>query len=189
MFCKNCGSRINENARFCGECGTKISEETKTATKSISMNQEVQATTIKNTSKKKPNLVIIVVALIATILIGYFIFKEPSETRRTPEQTISQYYEALAKESAKDVWELYSLSLKSSYASVDDSRFVEDVLWESDWYNDRYGNNWKSNITIKVVEINENSSTVRVDFPDDWVDFFDLVKENGVWKIVYYYYN
>ena len=189
MFCKNCGSKLSEDARFCGECGIKISEESKTMTTSVPTKQSIQPKTSLSTSKKRFNLVIVAVALLATILTLYIVFKEPSETRRTPEQTISQYYKALENETVNDVWELYSFNIKNTYTSVNDSRFVDDVLWESDWYNNRYGNNWRSRITIEVIEVNGNSSTVRVNFPDDWVDYFDLVNENGVWKIEYYYYN
>lgn len=29
MYCRNCGSKLKENAKFCGECGWKIEEEEK----------------------------------------------------------------------------------------------------------------------------------------------------------------
>ena len=29
MFCKNCGSPLDDNASFCGNCGAKISPESK----------------------------------------------------------------------------------------------------------------------------------------------------------------
>lgn len=29
MFCKNCGSPLNDNASFCGNCGAKVSPESK----------------------------------------------------------------------------------------------------------------------------------------------------------------
>ena len=29
MFCKNCGSPLDDNASFCGNCGAKLSPESK----------------------------------------------------------------------------------------------------------------------------------------------------------------
>ena len=29
MFCKNCGSPLDDNASFCGNCGAKVSPESK----------------------------------------------------------------------------------------------------------------------------------------------------------------
>lgn len=189
MFCKNCGNILKEDDRFCGECGTKVTKVTETSMASGSINQENHSIPKSKSSKKQLKQGIGVVVLIAVLIVGYLIFKEPSANRRTPEQTISHYYDALKRTAEEDAWQLYSFNYRSAYTSFDDSRFVEDIIWESEWYNNRYGNNWTTLMIITVIDIDNNFSTVRVDFPDNWVDYFDLVKENDVWKIENYYYN
>ncbi|MGC9208119.1 zinc-ribbon domain-containing protein, partial [Acidithiobacillus sp.] len=40
MFCKHCGSQINDNARFCSGCGNPVMNQAKYTTGTMIFNQE-----------------------------------------------------------------------------------------------------------------------------------------------------
>ncbi len=189
MFCKNCGNKLKENDRFCGECGIQVTEMDKVIPTNAPIAQTSNTNTAKASNPRQLKLIIGVVALVAVLTVGYFVFRGLSENPRSPQQIISLYYDELSKSAEKKIWPLYSTTFRSSYSSMEDTDFIEDIAWESNWYKDRYGSNWTSRIILSLVEQDENHAKVQAVFPDGWEDYFDLVKEQGVWKINRYYYN
>ena len=64
MFCKNCGTELNENAKFCNGCGAAIRGDGETA-------QPVEATPTASTAKKHTlrNVLIAVAVIVVAVLI------------------------------------------------------------------------------------------------------------------------
>ncbi len=188
MFCKNCGNKLKENDRFCGECGVQVTEMNTVMSANEPIEQTKQPSVKRTSNPKQFKLIIGVVALIAVLIVGYYVFKGSSENHRSPQQTISLYYDELSRSAEKKIWPLYSTTYKSAYSSMEDAEFVDDIAYESSWYKGRYGDNWTSILIISLVEQEGDYAKVQVVFPDGWEDYFDLVKEQGVWKINRYYY-
>lgn len=71
MFCKNCGTELNENAKFCNGCGAAIGDDGETA-------QPVEAIPTASTAKKHTlrNVLIAVAVIVAAVLI----FRNPGNS-------------------------------------------------------------------------------------------------------------
>lgn len=66
MYCRKCGNKLNDNAKFCSKCGTSIEEDKKVI-------EIVEEKEIKLESKAN-NLVTLIIVLITMIVsIGFII--------------------------------------------------------------------------------------------------------------------
>lgn len=69
MFCKNCGAKIDDNAKFCPACGTQVEE---IATSSKSVNKSHKADTQHPAKKKKGCSAILAIVLL--VFVGALIY-------------------------------------------------------------------------------------------------------------------
>ncbi len=84
MYCRNCGNKLKENAKFCGECGWKI--EAVTESEIISDEERLQ-------KKKGVKKIILPVILMVILLISVFVvvyLKQQSTKENLLENTSSQ---------------------------------------------------------------------------------------------------
>ncbi len=42
MYCKNCGNKLNDGAKFCAKCGNKVEQENSEKTKNVALASEVK---------------------------------------------------------------------------------------------------------------------------------------------------
>ncbi len=84
MYCRNCGNKLKENAKFCGECGWKIEDVTESEI--ISDEERLQ-------KKKGVKKIILPVILMVILLISVFVviyLKRQSTKENLLENTSSQ---------------------------------------------------------------------------------------------------
>lgn len=78
MFCKNCGTKNREEARFCKKCGTKLSagqaKEVLSPQSQPSVPPPIGANEKKTPSSKKTLLIIIAIVLVFLLLAVLFFF-------------------------------------------------------------------------------------------------------------------
>lgn len=101
MYCKYCGSKINDTAIFCAECGKKIKKKS-------AINQDiVSKSNLQNNSDnnhKKKKIIGLAVLCIAIIGIGVLIFGG-----RSYKKVIDVYVKSSMSGKAKDVEKMYKL--------------------------------------------------------------------------------
>ncbi len=74
-FCANCGTELNDNDKFCVKCGKSVSSE---------VNSGFSEKTTVN--RRKPSVVIIVIATIVIVSVIYFVFGLWPEIQRSIKQ-------------------------------------------------------------------------------------------------------
>ena len=42
MYCKNCGNKLNDGAKFCAKCGNKVEQENSEKTENVALASEVK---------------------------------------------------------------------------------------------------------------------------------------------------
>lgn len=182
MYCKYCGSKINDTAVFCAECGKKIKKKS-------AINQDiVSKSNLQNNSDnnhKKKKIIGLAVLCIAIIGIGVLIFGG-----RSYKKVIDVYVKSSMSGKAKDVEKMYKLlpeevqdatlqSYMENYSGGKEEmmqELQEQYKEEYDKIEDTYGEGWRYSYKIEREEdatrkqIREwkeditNSDEVDVDF-------------------------
>ena len=67
MYCRNCGSKLKENAKFCGECGWKIED----VTESEIISDEGRPQKKKGVKKIILPVILMVILLISVVVVIY----------------------------------------------------------------------------------------------------------------------
>lgn len=111
--CTECGKEVSDKATTCPNCGCPLGNEIQ--------EPEVTATSAKPTAKKKTIIVMtIAILVVLSIIIGFFLYKRSSETKKAAE-----------KEAYLDSASEFSLSLIYAAAKCEDT----GNLIKSIWYN------------------------------------------------------
>ena len=67
MYCRNCGSKLKENAKFCGECGWKIED----VTESEIISDEERPQKKKGVKKIILPVILMVILFISVVVVIY----------------------------------------------------------------------------------------------------------------------
>ena len=76
MYCRNCGSKLKDNAKFCGECGWKIED----VTESEIISDEEQPQKKKRAKKIILPVILMAILLMAAVVVIYLKQKSTKET-------------------------------------------------------------------------------------------------------------
>lgn len=158
MYCKYCGSKINDTAVFCAECGKKIKKKS-------AINQDiVSKSNLQNNSDnnhKKKKIIGLAVLCIAIIGIGVLIFGG-----RSYKKVIDVYVKASMSGKAKDVEKMYKLlpeevqdatlqSYMENYSGGKEEmmqELQEQYKEKYDKIEDTYGEGWRYSYKIEREE-------------------------------------
>lgn len=96
MFCKNCGCKLKENAKFCPQCGTAVTYKIDKAVDDVDVIERNEAYSEKQGKKSKKFVWVIIVALIAVAIavISALVIVQKDKTAKKYEQCIQdgKYY-------------------------------------------------------------------------------------------------
>ncbi len=69
MYCKNCGNKLNDGAKFCAKCGNKVEQENSEKTENIALASEVKL----NDQKENVKIDDLRVILLTNVYIFWYI--------------------------------------------------------------------------------------------------------------------
>ncbi|MGU3472864.1 zinc-ribbon domain-containing protein [Paenibacillus sp. D51F] len=190
MYCKYCGSELEEQAKFCVKCGEQIAPAASAAESApkpaAAMPTTVAADNLAMTSTakyRKPILFGAVLVVIALIMIGMNSFRGGS-SQSNPSATVKSFMKAAGKHDFDAMMKLVPPDARPEGA---DLKLAKEML------NYRLKENKVEIVSFKILDVNksESSATVRYmvqisrdgekDEPED--DSIDLVRIGKKWYI------
>mgnify|MGYP002624838811 CR=1 FL=1 len=182
MFCEECGTKNEKDAAFCEKCGHKL-KTVKTTTKVVKKETKPMS--------KKQKTTIGIVAVVAVILIGVYMF---IGSTLKPEKIALKYFKAYANKDANALVSTISLE-ESDFVSkklLKESLKDEDKISLANYSAEKEekNDNLSTSVTIKYVEkgsSKEKTKTVRLTknkkkkwlFFDNWtVDSSELIAKD-----------
>lgn len=127
-FCSNCGSELQENARFCQKCGTPTSTR---------VDSSYQKEGEPKTNRKSLYALLAVVAALLLIICGaiyYSDFQENREIRQAREQFVKDSLEQVRQDSIK-------LAEQKEKERLEAERVEQEIQAKKEFLNKFY-NNW-----------------------------------------------
>ena len=177
-FCSNCGSELQENARFCQKCGTPTSTR---------VDSSYQKEGEPKTNRKSLYALLAVVAALLLIICGaiyYSDFQENREIRQAREQFVKDSLEQVRQDSIK----LAEQKEKERLEAEKVAKFREQLSFENflgmlkHYENTSYANKCGLNLIYKNVDIEEWGECIEM------VNGYDVEKggkkEYGGYEII-----
>jgi hypothetical protein len=163
MYCKTCGNKLPEGARFCGKCGTKV------------INENVHAENVRNEKNEKNKVqfgsAAIILGIIFVILVsGCFIRKAVKNREAYTEE------KSIAKEQRENI--------KDVETGTDSNNVSEDFIDSKDIEAGTDSNNVNENLTESAAQEQEQSeppldiSTYKQAEVGDIVNFGSYEQDN-----------
>lgn len=159
MFCPECGTKNDDEAKFCENCGAKLEEQEVVSTAQPVNN--VQPVQVKKLSKKAKIAIIGVIAVIGAIAIFVNVVKNIF----APENIAKKYFESVANAEWEKVYGYYDLT---------EDEFVNKDMFKK-MSKDREKIDY-SNYAVKKETLKKSSSILEGESSDE--------KDSGISKIV-----
>ena len=167
MFCKHCGSKINDGAAYCpicgGELGKKVADSSNRQMASDKIRNSNQVKKKKMSPKKTKKIKIlagIICIVIVAAFIGNYIYNMDCKHVVTEYMKLMADEEDYTQQAYKLLPEEYQQSMINFYKEDNDGADEAEMLEEKQKdYEDgmqlienEYGENWKYSFEIKKVE-------------------------------------
>ena len=167
MFCKHCGSKINDGAAYCpicgGELGKKVADSSNRQMVSDKIRDFNQVKKKRMSPKKKKKIKIlagIICIVIVAAFIGNYIYNMDCKHVVTEYMKLMADEEDYTQQAYKLLPEEYQQSMINFYKEDNDGADEAEMLEEKQKdYEDgmqlienEYGENWKYSFEIKKVE-------------------------------------
>ncbi len=148
MFCKNCGTLINENEHFCGKCG----QQTSCGNKGFKVDKKVIA---------------IALILIAAIVIGAIVVSFGKNSNKRD-------IEDVAKAIVDAEFGCTDISVIEEYAEVLPENYLDYLVEEGEGWLWDDKEEW---IEVQFDEYSEDSEEYQDKYGDDYTYSFKITKE------------
>lgn len=121
MFCKNCGQRIEDDAKFCKECGLAKDSVLSEENKSADYNDNVVG--LKKQSSQKNYITaifILIIALLSIIIVSLLVKDNSNNNVETgPVYASDSVIRWYSVDSVKDEYKLYTPYIENGYLYID----------------------------------------------------------------------
>lgn len=150
MYCGECGTKNEKDAKFCENCGAALEQEEEK--KEGKREKKPAAKARKPISKSKKILIGVICAVVVLLIVGFLVLKNSV----SPNAVANAYFKAFADQDLDTMYQ---------YSDLDDSEFTTKDRFIEYYSNDDQASLAKSikNFNITDVEYSKNSLTAEVD--------------------------